>query len=128
MAPDQAQHVGAEITRWIEGSVAAPAAPDESYPSGLDVYEKPDKDIFGPDYIDFNGLLGTLRRYMLVIVADRLPAEPVYVSYTDGQRWYYIAKDDTVSQKNFQLISLFMTMMAVPPSTQPLSPVINVGG
>jgi hypothetical protein len=37
-------------------------------------------------------------------------------------------KDDAVSQKNFQLLSLFMTMMAIPPSTQPLSPVINVGG
>jgi hypothetical protein len=62
-----------------------------------------------------------------VVVDSHLPDEPVYVSYTDGQRWYYIMKEDEVSQRNFQLVSLFMTMMAVPPTTQPLSPVINVG-
>jgi hypothetical protein len=33
-----------------------------------------------------------------------------------------------VSQKNFDLISLFLTMMAVPSATTPISPTIAVGG
>ncbi len=132
LAPDQAKQVGAEIEKWIRASanmgIANDAgATDENYLNGIDVYEKPGDDIFAPEYVDFNGLLGTLRRYILVVVDNHLPDEPVYVSYTDGQRWYYIMKEDEVSQRNFQLVSLFMTMMAVPPSTQPLSPVINVG-
>jgi hypothetical protein len=137
LASDQNKQLAAEIDRWIQGSVAKapPAAStnaaktlEDNYTSGLDVYETPGKDILSSDYVNFNGLLGQLRRYILVVVDDHLPQEPVYVSYTDGQRWYYIAKEDAVSQRNFQLVTLFMTMMAVPPSTQPLSPVINVGG
>jgi len=69
-----------------------------------------------------------LRRYILVVVDDVLPIDTPYVAYSGGGRWYYIASDDTVSQKNFHLLSLFLTMMATPPTTQPLSPVINVGG
>jgi hypothetical protein len=33
-----------------------------------------------------------------------------------------------VSQKNFDLIALFLTMMAVPSATTPISPTISVGG
>ena len=65
---------------------------------------------------------------MLIVVADTLPAKTPYVAYACGGRWYYIASDDPVSQKNFQLLSLFLTMMAIAPSNQPLSQVINVGG
>jgi hypothetical protein len=124
------------LERWIQNSAATDASPgagarnppELSYPSGLDVYEIDNKDVLSSDFIDMNGRLGTMRRYILVIVDDHRPTVPVYVACTDGLKWYYIAKDDTVSEKNFQLLSLFMTMMAVPPATQPLSPVINVGG
>jgi hypothetical protein len=92
------------------------------------VYEVPEHDVLSNEYIDFNGRLGTLRRYILIVVDDHPPQADAYVSYTDGRRWYYIERDDEISEKNFQLLSLFITMMAVPPSTQPLSPVINVGG
>jgi hypothetical protein len=124
------------LERWISDSVAGAAqtgasattSANPNYPSGLDVYEVENSDVLKSDFIDLNGRLGTLRRYILIIVDDHLPRNPVYASYHDGDKWYYIAKDDVVSEKSFQLLSLFMTMMAVPPSTQPLSPVINVGG
>ncbi len=121
----------AQIEKWIQGSASGELqAPSDAagYLSGLDVYEAAGKDVLSAEMVDLNGRLGTLRRYILVIVANSPPHDAVYVAHSDGSRWYYIAKDDTVSQKNFQLLSLFMTMMAVPPSTQPLSPVINVGG
>jgi hypothetical protein len=68
-----------------------------------------------------------LRRYILVIVDDHPPAN-AYVVDADLGKWYYIAGDDEISQKNFNLISLFLTMMATPSALPPLSPVINVGG
>jgi hypothetical protein len=130
-----AEMFNAEIDRWIGASVgsgaAAPSGPDAggvSHPNGLDVYETSGQDVLDTEFSSMNSRLGTLRRYMLVIVADKLPPEGAYASYSDGRQWYYISSDDTVSEKNFQLLSLFMTMMAIPPSTQPLSPVINVGG
>ena len=101
---------------------------DERYQSDLDVYETKGKDALEDSYVQRNRRLGLLRRYILIVVSDHLPPEPVYVSYSDGDRWYYIVKGDTISAKNFHLLTLFLTMMAVPPSTQPLSPVINVGG
>jgi hypothetical protein len=125
-----------EVNRWIRNSAqqSSPDCKDETaplaltYERGLDVYEASGVDALGADTVNMNGALGTLRRYILVVVDDHLPKDGVYVSYSDGHRWYYIAKDDAVSEKNFELLSLFMTMMAVPPSTEPLSPTINVGG
>jgi hypothetical protein len=113
-----------QIDRWIRNF----ATGGPTYPSGLDVYEASGSDVLDPQFINMNGRLGTLRRYVLIIVDDRLPKSRAYASYFDGSKWYYIDKDDTVSEKNFQLLALFMTMMAVPPSTPPLSPTINVGG
>ncbi len=72
-------------------------------------------------------MLGFLRRYILIIQSDSPPSE-AYVSYFFNGTWYSIAADDAVSQKNFTLISLFLTMMAIPSAVPPLSPVINVGG
>lgn len=120
------QKLDADIKLWLQAF--DPHNPSASYPNGISVYEQPGKDVLGSDYLAYNGRLGTLKRFILIIVDDHLPSGPIYASYSDGQRWYYIAKDDAVSEKNFQLLSLFMSMMAVPPSTQPLSPVINVGG
>jgi hypothetical protein len=103
-----------------------PAA--DPYSGDLFAYEKPGDDMLDDDHITINQRLGFLRRYILIIVSSAPPDVPVYASYFDRGRWYYIAEDDPVSQKNFHLLSLFMTMMAVPPATQPLSPVISVGG
>jgi len=135
LSPEQQESM-CEINRWILTSTRQTPTPckneaqsvGSSYQNGLDVYETTGADTLAADAINMNGALGTLRRYMLVIVSDHLPKDSVYASFYDDGRWYYIDKGDAVSEKNFQLISLFMTMMAVPPSTTPLSPVINVGG
>lgn len=79
------------------------------------------------DYIDGNDRLAHLRRYILVVHADNPPAN-AYVAYFDRGEWFYIAGDDEISQKNFDLISLFMTMMAVPSTTPPVGTSISVGG
>jgi hypothetical protein len=124
-----------DLAKWLQesaGQPQSPAAPsasdgdDDPY-HGLYVYENKREDVLKDLAVRYNQRLGLLRRYMLIIVDDRAPAS-AYVAYSDRGRSYYIAGDDAVSQKNFHLLSLFLTMMAVPPSTQPLSPVINVGG
>jgi hypothetical protein len=92
------------------------------------VYDKAGEDALGEEYIARNRQLGLLRRYILVVVTpDRAP-DSAYVAVDDHGLTYYIAGDDVVSQKNFHLLSLFMTMMAIPSLLPPLSPVINVGG
>jgi len=78
-------------------------------------------------YVKANRILGHLRRYILVIHGSNPPTN-AYVAYFDHGEWYYIAGDDEISQTNFSLISLFMTMMAVPSATPPLAPTISVGG
>jgi hypothetical protein len=135
MSLTAAESLNGEVVQWLQAgnmqgatTQGASAALAATHPDGVGVFEEHGKDMLDERHINLNGRLGSLRRYVLVIVDDQPPSDPVYVSYSDGEHWYYIAKDDTVSQKNFQLISLFMSMMAVPPSTQPLSPVINVGG
>lgn len=135
MSPTAAESLNTEIVQWLGAassrggaSNAEAASAAATHPDGVSVFEEPGKDMLDERHVNFNGRLAQLRRYILVIVGDEPSPDPTYVSYSDGEHWYYIAKDDTVSQKNFQLLSLFMSMMAVPPSTQPLSPVINVGG
>jgi len=79
------------------------------------------------DFIRGNRRLGEHRRYIL-IVTDSHPPINAYVAQLYQSKWYYIDGDDEISQRNFQLISLFMTIMAVPPSSPPLTPAISVGG
>ncbi|HEY3919280.1 MAG TPA: hypothetical protein VGL83_15935 [Stellaceae bacterium] len=111
------------------GACATPSAPSAATPDhDLYSYEPAGADPLSDPYVQYNIRLGALRRYLLIVVADRLPAEAPYISYFSQGRWYYIPADDPVSQRNFHLLSLFLTMMAIAPSTQPLSPVINVGG
>jgi hypothetical protein len=123
--PPSQQSTNTDIGRWIR---AYSGETSVAYPSGLDVYEQPGQDFLDSAIINMNGRLGTLRRYILVIVDDHNPGNSSYASYWDGGRWFYIEKGDMISEKNFQLLALFMTMMAVPPTTPPLSPSINVGG
>ncbi|HTC06175.1 MAG TPA: hypothetical protein VK749_22400 [Xanthobacteraceae bacterium] len=79
------------------------------------------------EYVRANNRLGHLRRYILIVKADHAPADAYAAHFYHGE-WYYIARDDHISQKNFNLISLFLTMMAAPSATPPLSPTISVGG
>jgi hypothetical protein len=118
IAPDDVRStkIDEEVTNWIQRSGSDPF-----------VYEPPGP-ISEKNYIDGNRRLGLLRRYILVVVDDGPPAIPPYVSHFAGGKWYYIAGDDEISQKNFNLIALFLTMMAIPSALPPLSPVINVGG
>jgi hypothetical protein len=123
--------ITATLSDWLRRYATHEAPPDpaaDPYSGDLFAYEKPGDDALDDDHITINRRLGFLRRYILIIVSNGPPDVPVYASYFDRGRWYYIAQDDPVSQKNFHLLSLFMTMMAVPPATQPLSPVISVGG
>ncbi|HXY98848.1 MAG TPA: hypothetical protein VEI03_02525 [Stellaceae bacterium] len=95
---------------------------------GMYSYEMQCDDVLDDDHIKMNRRLGHLRRLILVVVAPELPANPPYAKYFDRGRWYYIAADDEISQKNFHLLSMFLTMMAAPPQTPPLTPTISVGG
>jgi hypothetical protein len=80
------------------------------------------------DYLILNRRLASLRRFILIIVDDHLPSELPYVSHFDHGQWYYIDAHDQVSQRNFDLISLFLTMMAVPSALPPIAPTISVRG
>jgi hypothetical protein len=100
------------ITRYIEGG------------NDLLLYDEP---CTVDDYYYRNTRLGVLRRYLLIIKGDQAPSN-AYVSYLDQGQWYYIDGDDHISQKNFDLITLFLTMMAVPAALPPISPTISVGG
>jgi hypothetical protein len=85
-------------------------------------------DFLDDEHVRMNAWLGKMRRYVLIVVDDHLPSVTPYVAYSDGDHWYYIDAGDKISQKNFQLLSLFMTMMAIPSTSPPLTPTISVGG
>jgi hypothetical protein len=110
----QDARINEEVTNWIQGSA-----------NDLFVYEP--TAISDDDYIRGNRRLGLLRRYILIVVSDGPPLS-AYVAHFSQGKWYYIDSDDAISQKNFDLISLFLTMMAIPSAVPPLSPTINVGG
>lgn len=114
---DKDPTIDPEITNWITRT----GNPGDD----LLLYDPPKISV--GDFIRGNRRLGQLRRYILIIKADHAPAN-AYVAHFDHGEWYYIDGSDYTSQKNFGLISLFMTMMAVPPTTPPLSPTISVGG
>jgi hypothetical protein len=105
-----------ELSEWLN------TTPDDTF-----VYEPTNDDAYSDYYAEVNRALGLLRRYVLIIMADAPPAD-AYVAHFDRGVWYYIDGNDVTSQKNFDLISLFVTMMAVPSTTPPLSPTISVGG
>jgi hypothetical protein len=65
--------------------------------------------------------------YLLIIESQTLPLRR-YVSHIDASKgvYYYIDADDQITQDNFALLSLFLTIQAVPTSP-PLTPTISVG-
>lgn len=71
--------------------------------------------------------LGVKRAFILIIRDSRPPAQEPYVSIHRGSEWFYIAKNDAISQRNFALLGQILTMQAVPSQTPPLSPSIIVG-
>lgn len=101
---------------------------DRSKERPAHVYLPPNPEQQFDDFVKVNRVLGQLRRYILIIESDVSPPADAYVAHFEHGKWYYIDGNDVVSQKNFNLISLFMTMMAVPPTNPPLSPAISVGG
>jgi hypothetical protein len=70
-------------------------------------------------------LLVVLRRYLLIIKSPTPPTDS-YVSYYDGEEWYYIAKTDTISQKNFVLIGQLLTIQATAAPALPITPTVTV--
>jgi hypothetical protein len=80
------------------------------------------------DFVKVNQRLGFLRRYILIVQSDRPPPANAYASHFADGAWFYIDGEDQVSQKNFDLVSLFLTMMAIPSAVPPIAPTIPVGG
>jgi hypothetical protein len=71
--------------------------------------------------------LGSLRRYLLIVVADTASPD-AFVSFVHDGKTFYIDGRDEISRKNFALLNQFMTMMAVPTQSSPVTPTVNVGG
>lgn len=90
------------------------------YMSGFDMSQD--------DLVKVNQRLEQLRRYILIIDSEAAPPANAYVSFFDHGHWYYIDGEDQISQRNFNLIVLFLTVMAYPSSTAPLTTSISVGG
>ena len=61
-------------------------------------------------------LLAELRLFILVIIDGQAPST-AYVARTDGDKTYYIAGDDFISQKNLLLLGQFLTIQS---STAPV--------
>ncbi len=80
------------------------------------------------DLVKLNQRLEQIRRYILIIDSEAAPPANAYVSFFDRGHWYYIDGGDVISQRNFNLIVLFLTVMAYPSSTAPLTTSITVGG
>jgi hypothetical protein len=111
--PGVPEQINRDVSKWIANA------------QNLHVYDSKPGSI--DDYLVRNYRLGTLRRYILIIVDDHAPGN-AYVSHFDHGTWYYIDAADQISQRNFDLISLFLTMMAIPSALPPISPTISVGG
>ena len=111
--PGQMQ-INTEISDWLR-----------KYPGRVDLYEPPTPNM--DEFLNVNERLGSLRRYILIIESD-VPPVSAYVSYFTRGQWYYIDGGDQISQKNFDLITLFLTMMAIPSAAPQVAPTISVGG
>jgi hypothetical protein len=69
--------------------------------------------------------LNHLRRLILIVRSDAPPPPDAYVSWRDDE-WYYIDGSDSISQKNFMLISQFMSIQSTVSSVPSLT-AVSVG-
>jgi hypothetical protein len=116
-----------KIDREIEKWIAEAPNNKEALENRLGVYDPPGLSVSNPEFILRNTRLATLRRYVLIIQDDVAPAN-AYVAYPYQGRWYYIDANDQISQKNFNLISLLLTVMSVPSTVPPITTSVSVGG
>ena len=112
----------AKLDKWLDDSTA------KSEEIGRLPYVYTADYMSEDDFVKVNQRLEELRRYILIIDSDAAPPADAYVTYFDRGHWYYIDGHDVISQKNFNLIVLFLTVMAYPPTTAPLNTSISVGG
>jgi hypothetical protein len=114
--PEVPQPIELDVSKWVS-----------NIPKGNSRFVYDAKTLQLDDYLTRNRRLGLLRRYILIIKDDYAPSD-AYVSHFYQGIWYYIDANDQISQKNFDLISLFLTMMAIPSALPPISLTISVGG
>ena len=62
-----------------------------------------------------------------LIVEDDISPINAYVAYLYQGKWYYIDGEDEISKRNFNLISLLLTVMSVPSTTTPITTSISLG-
>lgn len=67
------------------------------------------------------------RALMVINVSTRVPFDAYISDRGQDGLFYYIRSDDTVSQKNFMLLSLLLTIQSGPPTVPPLTPTFSVG-
>jgi hypothetical protein len=126
---EQKRIVDNDVASWIKLCSQAPNIAACNCPGGGPCDYERDGDVSSRASLDRNERLSLLRRYLLIVVENGpIAPESAYVSYWDGKRWYYIDKGDEISQKNFDLLTLFLTMMATPSPATPPVQTINVGG
>lgn len=116
------------LLKRVENSFSDPTLDDDTLSDKLLLYEpdKGNKNTCSDEFIYGNTVLGLLRRYILII-RDDIPPANAYVAYPYQGRWYYIDGDDEISKKNFNLISLLLTVMSVPSTTTPITTSISLG-
>lgn len=114
---DERKQKSWKIDRWLENSPTPISYVYPSYPSAS--YS---------EFIDLNERLWELRRYILVIKSETPPPADALCRLFRTRVVVLHRPNDTISKKNFSLISLLMTVMAIPPSTPPLNTSIAVGG
>jgi hypothetical protein len=111
-----------EMETWIRGSV------EDKDRLMLYLPKTGVPNLSDPDFVQKNRTLGSLRRYLLIIEDDDIAPPDAYVAYPYKGKWYYIDGKDAVSQTNFNLISLLLTVMSVPSSLPPITTTVAAGG
>jgi hypothetical protein len=84
-----------------------------------------------PDAQDNEVNLSDDRHFIIVVVthnppSEDLPGDKAYATYRYHGDWYSIMQSDTVSKRNFSLVSLLMSVMAISSQTPPPTPSISV--
>lgn len=120
------------VDEWIKDWIKAHESKKEPYLDGLPYnFSDTSRPVCGdlPEY-QAERQLAHLRRYILVIKSPDRPVSPntAFAPIEYGGEWYYIDNHDKISKNNFSILSLFLTIMAIPSPTPPLTPTIPVGG